>query len=52
MTATTEPKRRRSPWPIAIVVGLILVAIVNVVFIYIAVHGQDAVVDSYKTQSR
>ena len=48
----TEPKRRRSPWPIAIVIGLVLVAIVNVLFIYIAVRGQESVVDSYNTQSR
>ena len=52
MTATNEPKRRRSPWPIAIAIGLILVALVNVVFIWIAVRGQDPVVDSYETESR
>ncbi len=52
MTATTEPRRRRSPWPIAIIVGLMLVALVNVLFIWIAVHGQDPVVDSYVTEPR
>ncbi len=52
MTATTEPRRRRSPWPIAIIVGLMLVALVNVLFIWIAVRAQDPVVDSYKTESR
>ena len=52
MTATSEPKRRRSPWPIAIIIGLILVAIVNVLFVCIALRGQDPVVDSYKTESR
>ncbi len=52
--ATSSPARRspRSPWLIAIVVGLILVALVNVVFIYIAVHAQDPVVDSYVTEPR
>ncbi len=52
MTATTEQKRRRSPWPLAIVIGLIVVAIVNVLFVYIAVRAQDPVVDSYNTESR
>ncbi len=49
--ATSSPARR-SPWVIAIVVGLILVALVNVLFIYIAVHAQDPVVDSYVTEPR
>ncbi len=49
--ATSSP-RRRSPWLIAIIVALALVGIVNVLFIWIAVRGQDPVVDSYVTQSR
>jgi hypothetical protein len=52
MTATTEPTRRRSPWPLAIIIGLVLVAIVNVLFIWIAVRGQDPVVRSYVTEPR
>ncbi len=57
MKATTEseatsPPAGRSPWLIAIIVGLILVALVNVVFIWIAVHRQDPVVDSYVTEPR
>ncbi len=57
MQATTEQEatsspRRRSPWLIAIIVALALVGIVNVLFIWIAVRGQDPVVDSYVTQSR
>ena len=47
-----EASRRRSPWPLAIVAGLVLVALVNLLFIYIAVHRQDPVVDSYNTESR
>lgn len=46
------PTSRRSPWIIAIVVGLVLVAIVNVLFIWIAVRGQDPVVRSYVTEPR
>ena len=45
-------KRPRSPWPIAIVIGLILVAIVNLVFIVIAVRGGEPVVESYSTGQR
>ncbi len=54
MKATTEPPtpRRRSPWVIAIVIGLVMVAVVNVLFIWIAVHRQDPVVDSYVTEPR
>lgn len=37
----------RSPWPLAIVVGLLIVVAVNVVFIYIAFSGADVVVPSY-----
>ncbi len=44
--------RRRSPWPLAIVIGLILVAIVNLVFIVIAVRGGEPVVESYSTGQR
>lgn len=39
-------------WPIAIVVGLLIVVAVNVAFIYIAVSGADAVVESYETERR
>ena len=43
---------RRSPWVVALIVALVLVAIVNALFIYIAVRGQDPVVESYNTESR
>lgn len=46
------PPTRRSPWVIAIVIGLVLVALVNVLFIWIAVRGQDPVVRSYVTEPR
>ena len=39
-------------WPLAIIVGLALVMIVNVGFIVIAVSGADAVVESYMTEER
>ncbi len=39
-------------WPVAIVVGLLIVILMNAVFIYIAVSGQDEVVPSYHTEAR
>lgn len=39
--------RREHLWPAAIAVGLLIVALVNVTFIYIAVTGADEVVPSY-----
>lgn len=39
-------------WPILIGMGLALVILVNVVFIYIAVSGADDVVPSYLTEER
>jgi hypothetical protein len=43
-------KDRRWPWAIAI--GLLLVVLVNAAFAYIAIHGADPVVDSYRTEPR
>lgn len=51
-TAEEREAGRRSRWPLAIVIGLILVAIVNVVFIVIAVRGGEPVVESYSTGQR
>jgi len=48
----TPGRRRRSPWLLAIVIGLVLVAIVQVLFIYIAVRGQEPVAESYTTTAR
>ena len=39
-------------WPVMIVVGLLIVILMNAVFIYIAVSGQDEVVPSYHTEAR
>jgi len=39
-----------SPWPAAIFVGLLIVVVVNMVFIYIAFSGADPVVPSYLQQ--
>ena len=41
-----------SPWVVAIVVGLTLVAIVNFAFIYVAVRGADPIVPSYVSEPR
>lgn len=48
---STEP-RRRSPWPLAIIVGLTLVAISNAFYVYVAVRGADPVVPSYVLEPR
>ncbi|HEX6104681.1 MAG TPA: hypothetical protein VFZ26_03810 [Gemmatimonadales bacterium] len=46
--------RRRTElgWPHAIALGMLLVILVNVAFIYIAVSGADQVVHSYLTEHR
>jgi hypothetical protein len=44
-----RPDRR---WPIAIIVGLMIMMIVNFGFIYIAVSGADQVVESYRQERR
>lgn len=41
---------RRWPWGIAI--GLAFVVLVNAFFAYVAIHGADSVVSSYKTETR
>ena len=51
-SAAARPASRWSPWVVAIVVGLALVAIANGAFIYIAVSGADPVVPSYVTEPR
>jgi len=39
-------------WPIGIAVGLLLVILVNLAFIYISVSGQDEIVPSYNIERR
>jgi ABC-type spermidine/putrescine transport system permease subunit I len=39
-------------WPIGIAIGLLLMVLVNMVFIYIAVSDADEVVPSYNTEER
>ncbi|MFC1661578.1 hypothetical protein ACFL3S_09030 [Gemmatimonadota bacterium] len=39
-------------WPVIIVAGLLAVAVVNGIFIYIAISGADDVVPSYVTEER
>lgn len=39
-------------WPLAIIVGLMVVVGVNLTFIYIAVSGADEVVPSYVEEER
>jgi uncharacterized protein (DUF2062 family) len=49
MTATPP---RRSPWPLAVALGLVLVIIVNLVVAVIAVRGADPIVSSYNSEPR
>ncbi|MDH4043218.1 MAG: hypothetical protein OEY20_11585 [Gemmatimonadota bacterium] len=44
--------RRDRRWPIAVAIGLGVVIVVNLVFIYIAVSGRDEIVPSYQTERR
>ena len=39
-------------WPLLVTCGLLLVVLVNAAFIWIAVDGQDEVVQSYVTEPR
>ncbi len=43
---------RNHVWPLAIIIGLLVVVAVNAAFIYIAVSGADEVVSSYEAQRR
>jgi len=45
-------RNRAWVWPAAIIAGLTLVVVVNMVFIYIAVSGADDVVPSYLQEER
>jgi hypothetical protein len=45
-------RRRDLRWPVAIAVGLFLVILVNLAFIYIAVSGKDEIVPTYRTERR
>jgi len=49
-----EQARRRDQriWPIALIVGMLIVILMNAVFIWIAVSGRDTVVDTYQTETR
>ena len=45
-------KRDSRLWPIAIIVALVVVVLVNALFIFLAVSGADDVVPSYNTEPR
>jgi hypothetical protein len=49
-----ERQHRRTDlrWPIGIAIGLALVILVNLAFIYIAVSGADDVAPSYQSEPR
>jgi hypothetical protein len=54
----TDPAEGGAPvpgsriWPVGITIGLVLMILVNLVFIYIAVTGSDGVVPSYNSEVR
>ncbi len=39
-------------WPVRIIIGLVIVVLVNLAFIFIAVSDADDVVSSYSTEER
>ena len=39
-------------WPVGIAIGLLIVVLMNLAFIYIAVSGKDEIVPSYHTERR
>jgi hypothetical protein len=43
---------KRSPWPVAIIAGLLLVVVANATYIYLALSHRDAVAPSYVTEPR
>lgn len=44
--------RAESSWPLGIFLGLLIVVVVNVLFVYIAVSGADRVAPSYAAEPR
>lgn len=48
----TEAPRRRSPWPMAIAIGLGIVVLMNAVFIYVALSNTDPIAPSYSQEHR
>lgn len=52
MSAPQWARERASPWVVAIIIGFALMLIANVVFIYVAVSGEDRVVASYRIEPR
>ncbi|HTS89095.1 MAG TPA: FixH family protein [Gemmatimonadales bacterium] len=48
----TPTSRSSHHWPWGIAIGLFIVIVVNAVFAYVAISGEDAVVPSYATGSR
>jgi len=49
---SANPKPGSRLWPTLIILGLTLVILVNLAFIYVAVSGADEVVPSYETEER
>lgn len=52
---STDPRdlrRHARVWPLAIVISLLVVVVVNVAFIVLAVGGADPVAESYEAGER
>jgi len=52
MPTSAPDRERRSPWVLGIIIGLVLMVVVNLVFIYIAVSDADTIVPSYNLEHR
>jgi hypothetical protein len=47
-----KARRRIHPWPLAIVIGLLIMVAVNVGFMLVAIGGSDEIVPSYHLEER
>ena len=52
MATSAPPRDRRSPWVVGIIIGLALMVLVNLAFIYLAVSDADDIVPSYNLEQR
>ena len=42
----------RRVWPAALIIGMLIVILMNIALIWVAVSGEDQVVDTYQTEPR
>jgi hypothetical protein len=51
-SAIRNPQSKRSPWPIAVVIGLGIVIAFNAFYVYMALTNLDPIDPAYVTQPR